>query len=66
MSKANEGEGKQTVNVAWSLNRTIDGLKYIAESPIEEYGGFHSNTVAIAKSALHHLREENVNNWTTP
>lgn len=35
---------------------TIDGLKYIADSPSHENGGFHPNTVAIAKDALKFIK----------
>lgn len=38
-----------------SLKDTIEGLKYIADSPPREYGGFHENAVQAAKSALHYL-----------
>jgi hypothetical protein len=30
----------------------IEGLKYIADSPSKEHGGFHENTIAVAKAAL--------------
>lgn len=36
---------------------TILGLKYIINSPGREYGGFHPNTVEIAKSALHQIEK---------
>ena len=35
----------------------VEGLKYIADSPTSEYGGFHPNTVAIAKKSLLALLE---------
>jgi len=34
------------------MKDVIDGLKYIAESPSREHGGFHPQTVQIAKDAL--------------
>ena len=37
--------------------QTISGLKYIAGSPTQEYGGFHPHTVLIAKSALKTIKE---------
>lgn len=40
----------------WSLRETMLALHYIAQSPPREYGGFHPNTVAIAKNALRHLK----------
>ncbi len=39
------------------LRWTLAGLRYIAASPPREYGGFHPETVKIAKAALWHLRE---------
>ena len=30
----------------------VCGLKYIARSPAKEHGGFHQETIAIAKGAL--------------
>lgn len=39
------------------LSETIAALEYISESPALEFGGFHPQTVLIAKSALKHLRE---------
>lgn len=36
---------------------TIEILKYIAESPPQEVGGFHENTINAAKSALHYLHK---------
>jgi len=33
------------------------GLLYISQSPPREHGGFHPNTVAIAKSALRLIRK---------
>jgi 16S rRNA U1498 N3-methylase RsmE len=41
-----------------TLQETIEGLQYISDSPAQEHGGFHSNTIAIAKSALHYLTAE--------
>jgi hypothetical protein len=38
-----------------SLRETKLALGYITQSPPPEYGGFHPNTVLIAKSALHYL-----------
>ena len=32
---------KQTDCNAWSLDETLDGLEYIAESPVPERGGFY-------------------------
>ena len=40
----------------WTMKQTLDGLRYIAKSPKPEHGGFHPQTVAIAKSALHHIK----------
>lgn len=34
---------------------TIAGLKYIAKSPRKEHGGFHPETINVAKSALRYL-----------
>jgi hypothetical protein len=35
-----------------SRSRAVAGLKYIAASPQPEHGGFHPQTVTIAKLAL--------------
>ena len=42
--------------IPWTLDTTIEGLEYIADSPDPEYGGFHPEAVKIAKNALRHLR----------
>lgn len=39
----------------FSQKQTIDALKYIAESPRHEFGGFHPTAVKTAKSALYHI-----------
>lgn len=38
-----------------SLCETVSGLRYIADSPSREYGGFHPQAVEIAKAALFYL-----------
>lgn len=38
-----------------SLDETIASLDYIAKSPPREHGGFHTNAVLVAESAIHHL-----------
>jgi hypothetical protein len=38
-----------------TLRETIDGLTYISESPERESGGFHQQTVLVAKSSLNHI-----------
>lgn len=42
----------------YSKTQTIKGLRYIALSPDREHGGFHFETVMIAKSALHYISEQ--------
>lgn len=34
------------------INNVINGLQYIADSPSQEYGGFHPDAIETAKSAL--------------
>ena len=46
--------GEMKLNIMSSRN-TIDSLRYISESPPQEHGGFHPQTVLIARSALHYL-----------
>lgn len=53
MKKANQDHRKVLI---LSLQNTITGLEYIAESPPQRYGGFHNDTVLTAKSALHHIK----------
>jgi hypothetical protein len=38
-----------------TLRETINGLTYISESPERESGGFHQQTVLVAKSSLNHI-----------
>jgi hypothetical protein len=38
-----------------SLCETVSGLRYIADSPPRDYGGFNPKTVEIARSALLYL-----------
>ncbi len=33
----------------------LDGLRYIADSPAQEHGGFHPNAVQTAKLAILHI-----------
>jgi len=40
---------------ALTKRQTLDSLRYIANSPLKKHGGFHPQTILIAKSALHHL-----------
>ncbi len=40
----------------WNFKQTLGGLRYIANSPPPEYGGFHPTTLAIATGALYHIR----------
>ncbi len=41
-----------------TLNQAIQSLRYIAESPAQEYGGFYPQTVLCVKSALHHINRQ--------
>jgi hypothetical protein len=38
-----------------TLNDTLKGLKYIADSPPYSHGGFHPQAVQIAKMAIFHI-----------
>lgn len=38
-----------------TTHEITDGLEYIATSPTPEFGGFHPNTVRIAKGALEEI-----------
>jgi len=40
-----------------TLTETIEHLKYIINSPNHLNGGFHPNTVEIAKNALKYLEQ---------
>ncbi len=44
-----------------TLRQTIKSLRYIAESPTQEYGGFHEHTILCAKSAIHHIKRLKAN-----
>jgi hypothetical protein len=39
-----------------TLDGVIEGLEYISSSPPQEHGGFHPQTIRIAKSALAFIR----------
>jgi len=38
-----------------SLRQTLAGLRYIAGSPAQKWGGFHPRAVLTAKAALYHI-----------
>jgi len=46
-----------------TLNDTLKGLKYIADSPPHSHGGFHPQTIQIAKMAIFHINnlKDNLN-----
>ena len=40
-----------------TLRQTLASLRYIAESPSHENGGFHEQAILCAKSAIHHIKK---------
>lgn len=41
-----------------SKKETLDGLKYIADSPSRDFGGFNAYAVQIARSAVFWMRKK--------
>ncbi len=41
-----------------SYEETIERLKYIADSPPREQGGFHEEAIKTAKAALYQLKKK--------
>jgi hypothetical protein len=52
----NDG-GSEEGGRGWGVSETIEILDYIAQSPAQEHGGFHENTVKAAIGALAMIAE---------
>ena len=50
-------EHNEQTEIFIPLEDTLETLQYIADSPSQEYGGFHKNVINTAKSAIYWIKQ---------